>query len=79
MESSTAKGFADIPKLSDAKTYEIWRLVVDDLLRRHKVKRCVEGKSPAMVRPTQSSEALLANQFKSPSRIRRPQPRCRHT
>jgi hypothetical protein len=53
MESSTAKGFADIPKLSDAKTYEIWRLAVDDLLRRHKVKRYVEGKKP---RPEETSE-----------------------
>jgi hypothetical protein len=53
MESSTAKGFADIPKLSDAKTYEIWRLAVDNLLRRHKVKRYVEGKKP---RPEETSE-----------------------
>jgi hypothetical protein len=47
MESSTtAKGFSDISKFSDAKLYEIWRLAVDDLLYRHKVKRYVEGKKP---------------------------------
>jgi hypothetical protein len=54
MESSmTAKGFGDVPKLSDAKSYEIWRLAVDDLLRRHRVKRYVEGKKP---RPEETSE-----------------------
>jgi hypothetical protein len=53
MESSTAKGLGDILKLSDAKTYEIWRLAVDDLLGRHKVKRYVEGKKS---RPEETSE-----------------------
>jgi hypothetical protein len=47
------KGFADILKLSSVKTYEIWRLVVDDLLRRYKVKRYVKGKKP---RPEETSE-----------------------
>ena len=53
MESSTAKGFGDIPKLSDAKSYKIWHLAVDDLLCRHRVKRYMEGKKP---RPEETSE-----------------------
>ena len=48
-----AKGFSDIPKLSDAKSYEIWSQAVDDLLCRHRVKRYVEGKKP---RPEETSE-----------------------
>jgi hypothetical protein len=53
MESSTAKGFTDILKLSNTKTYEIWRLAVNDLLYRYKVKRYVKGKKP---RPEETSE-----------------------